>query len=187
MNKEQTLKFLEFSQSFLIGLIPAYIIVSIIIALELIIHELGHIIFGKLSYLVYGYSGSFTISNWFSHPLLPFIHLPQQTTTSGPVTGLFVFGGIFMMIFLWLFISNNLFKKTKDYSYYLLFVGFLLFELSGNFVCGTDNLTGLPLGLCNPFVKNLPAIISYLMIPFFAWKIQPLTLKLVKKITSTFQ
>ena len=181
MNHDRFIDFFKELLAYIIAIIPAYIIVSVLVSLELFIHEFGHITFGFLTNLLHGYEGSFYFSNMIQHPLIPFIHLPQQTTTTGPVTGSYIFGGVLLMIVIWWFVSSHLFKKTKDRSYYLLFIIFLLFELSGNLICGTDNLTGKPLGLCIPLIKNLPTYLMYILIIFFAWKLKPYFLKKVKK------
>lgn len=115
------------------------------------IHETGHIIFSLGDGLLKGKVNSFSINHYMAFPGTSLNILPQQTKIINGTGSLnFKLGGpIFtMIVFLGLSLLGYILSKKK--VWFLLFFAIVLFEVSGNIVCGTDNFYGAPLSMCNP-------------------------------------
>lgn len=117
------------------------------------IHEFGHILFGMGNRLLLGEKLSgIVISNWISHPLTPFLKIPQQTRIlNGNGSVNFILGGIILSILFWIFFSWVLYKGSKQKISLLIPLLIFIGEITGNYFCGTDNLTNNPLASCNNF------------------------------------
>jgi hypothetical protein len=130
------------------------------------LHEAGHVIFGFSNDLLQGKISSFAITSHVNHPFLPFIHLPQQTRALSGVSSLnFAMGGPIFNILIFLGISFIAFQRSGKKFWFLLFLSVLVFEVSGNIVCGTDNFVGNPLSICN---HQLDLVIQLLSTALFA-------------------
>jgi len=131
------------------------------------VHETGHIIFGGLNNEIkYGYFPQFKISAFTYHPFLKFIPLPQQTAIpNGLQSPNFALGGPFFMILIFAFLSYIGYKRSRKKSWFLLLLSIAMFEIYGNIICGTDNLTGNPLPSCIGWL-NTP--IQFLSIGLFS-------------------
>jgi hypothetical protein len=130
------------------------------------IHETGHILFGFGNSLLSGNATHFTISAWMSHPLLRFIPLPQQTKiVSGTGSANFALGGPFFMILIFLGISLFAYLKSRNPLWFLIFFSIVLFEISGDIICGTDNLINSPLAICN---HGLDLLLQFVSIAVFS-------------------
>lgn len=125
------------------------------------IHETGHIIFGFGNGLLIGKVTHFSISSWMPHPSFKFIFFPQQTKIlDGVGSANFALGGPMFMILIFLGISLFAYLRSKNPLWFLLFFSIVLFEISGNVICGTDNLTGNPLLSCNPGLNIFAQFVS---------------------------
>jgi hypothetical protein len=120
-------------------------------------HETGHIIFGFANNLLDGEVTSFAIGNWEHAPYLFFFKIPQQTVMVSPIinSANFMFGGPILNILIFIFISYIGYKGSGKKSWFFLAFWIFLFELFGNFLCGTDNLTGNPLSFCSSINQGL--------------------------------
>ncbi len=130
------------------------------------IHETGHIIFSFMDGLYRGEINKFAIINWENHPHIPFIKTPQRVKIiSGKGSLNFSMGGPIFIILGFLILSLLAYLRSKDKRWFFLFVSILLFEVSGNIICETDNPYGKPLFFCNP---SLDLTIQYLAIFIFS-------------------
>lgn len=132
------------------------------------IHEGGHIAYGFLgNFIEDGTIAKFSIENWIDMPLFSFIKLPQRTKIiEGNPSLNFVFGGIITIILISSFLAISYYKKSKNKNkkyVFLIPVIFAIHEISGNFICGTDNALGSPLELCNPFIGFLTKSIIWML------------------------
>ncbi|RLG09261.1 hypothetical protein DRN73_10205 [Candidatus Pacearchaeota archaeon] len=110
------------------------------------IHETGHIVFGIGDGILKGHINTPTISFWHSLPLLKFIKTPQQVKMPPGEGSLnFSLGGPFFSIIVFFGLSLFGYFISKEKKWFWLFFSILLFEISGNIICGTDNLIGSPL------------------------------------------
>ncbi|MCX6772327.1 MAG: hypothetical protein NTV88_00980 [Candidatus Micrarchaeota archaeon] len=103
-----------------------------------------------MSYLKTGEIPAFATSAWTDCTGLSFIKCPQQTKWmgGGDLTGAFTFGGVFLVIFVASLVSASLYKYSKNRLYLAFPVLYAISEIGGNVLCGTDNLTGAPYGVC---------------------------------------
>ncbi|MAG38685.1 hypothetical protein CMO90_01225 [Candidatus Woesearchaeota archaeon] len=136
------------------------------------IHEGGHIAYGFLGNLIEdGTITKFSIENWIDMPLFSFIKLPQRTKIiEGNPSLNFALGGIITIILMSTFLAILYYKKSKNKNkkyVFLLPIIFTIHEISGNFICGTDNITGNPLDLCNPFFGFLTKSIIWMLVGVF--------------------
>lgn len=114
------------------------------------IHESGHILFGFGNDLILGKISSFAITSHVGHPFFPFIPLPQQTKALSGIPSLnFAMGGPAFSIIIFLGISWLAYMRSGRKFWFLLFLAILIFEVSGNIICGTDNFFSNPLSVCN--------------------------------------
>ena len=138
------------------------------------IHETGHILFGFGDSLIKGKITHFSIGNFINHPLTPFILLPQQAKiVSGEGSLNFILGGPFFNMIVFFGLSLLGYKISKNKLWFLLFISIVLFEVSGNIICGTDNLYGGPLSICLPVLDKY---IQYFSIFLFSGVLFWLTL-----------
>lgn len=113
-------------------------------------HETGHILFGLGDGLIKGKINKFEIGNHVQHPLTSFILLPQQVKIiEGKGSLNFMLGGPIFNIILFFSLSLLGYKLSKNKLWFLLFISIVVFEISGNIICGTDNFTGNSLSICN--------------------------------------
>lgn len=130
------------------------------------IHESGHIIFGFMDGLIRSNITRFDIGNWVKDPFFKVIYLPQQTKIiQGQGSLNFALGGPLFSIMIFLGLSFIGYSISKEKKWFLLFLSILIFEISGNIICGTDNFYGNPLSLCN---KNIDLYIQYLCVFLFS-------------------
>lgn len=130
------------------------------------VHETGHMVFGFADGLIKGQTNSYSITSWVKSPFTPSIPLPQQTKiVSGGGSANFALGGPLFNMLIFLFLSFVGYNQSKKWYWFLLFFDLALFEISGNIICGTDNLTGGPLSMCHP---SLNLFILLFAISFFA-------------------
>lgn len=130
------------------------------------IHETGHIIFNFLDGLYKGEMNKLVISNWENHPFISFIKIPQQTKIiDGKGSLNFTMGGPIFTILIFFGLSLFAYLRSKDKKWFLLFISILLFEMSGNIICGTDNFYNRPFSFCN---HSFDLVIQYLAIFIFS-------------------
>ena len=136
------------------------------------IHETGHILFGFANGLLKGKVNSFDIGNWVGDPLTHFIPLPQQTRIIDGTGSLnFRLGGPLLTMIVFLGLSAFGYMLSKKKAWFLLFFAIVLFEVSGNIICGTDNFYGYPLSMCNPALDISLQILSiFLFAVVLAWE-----------------
>jgi hypothetical protein len=134
------------------------------------IHETGHIVFGSLDGLMRGERTSFTISAWSKGILTPEIPLPQQTKIiQGKGSLNFALGGPIFTILVFLALSAYGYIRSKKLYWFIPFICISLIEISGNVICGTDNLYFGPLSICNKSISLTIMLISIsLFSAFFA-------------------
>jgi hypothetical protein len=160
----------------LVPLICIFFIGPLLLCLSNYLHESGHILYGV--YGTWAQNGTFgviKITNWMSCPFLPCLMIPQQTgMVEGVNTYAFVFGGTVVTLSV-IFISSIWFylvSKNRNKTFVFLFPAlFLIQELVGNFLCGTDNFFGQPHVICenNPLVPWVLGFIPFLLgVPVFA-------------------
>lgn len=165
MNKIRLSRALYFSGIFIVSFC---IFLAIFFLIEHYIHETGHIMFGFAdNLLLKGKLTHFSISSWVPHPIIRFISLPQQTkiieNNYGSVN--FMLGGPTFTMLVFFVISLLAYLRSKNPLWFILFFSIVLFEISGNVICGTDNLSGNPLPTCN---HNLDLTAQYIAIVLFA-------------------
>lgn len=130
------------------------------------VHETGHMVFGFLDGLIKGNLTTFTIGAWMNHPFFHFIKLPQQTKIASGAGSLnFAMGGPILVILIFLGISIFAYLRSKNKLWFLLLLSILIFEISGNIICGTDNFYSVPLSLCN---HKIDLFLQYLSIGLFS-------------------
>ena len=130
------------------------------------IHETGHMVFGFADGLIKGNVTTFTISSWINHPFLHLPILPQQTKIVNGTPSLnFAMGGPIFMILLFLGLSLFAYARSRNKLWFLLFISILIFEVSGNIICGTDNPLGNPLSICN---HKIDLYLQYISIALFS-------------------
>lgn len=173
MESKFIIKFSEFCFKlifiFLLIIISIYIGI-LIYASSFYIHESGHIIFGFTdNLLLHGKIAKFTISSWVVFPLTPF-KIPQQARIiDGTSSWSFTFGGIMFTILVMTSISyyfyNKSINKNKKYVFIIPII-FLIHEIIGNFLCGTDNLYTKEYAICyknqiiNYIIKSIPFLLA---------------------------
>ena len=130
------------------------------------IHEVGHMVFGFADGLIKGNVTTFTITSWVNHPFLKLPILPQQTKVVNGTGSLnFAMGGPIFSILIFLGLSLFAYLRSGRKLWFLLFFSILIFEISGNIVCGTDNPFGNPLSICN---HQVDLTLQFLSIALFA-------------------
>ena len=130
------------------------------------IHEVGHMVFGFADGLIKGNVTTFTITSWVNHPFLKLPILPQQTKVVNGTGSLnFAIGGPIFSILVFLGLSLFAYMRSGRKLWFLLFISILIFEVSGNIICGTDNLFGNPLSVCN---HQLDLYLQYISIALFS-------------------
>jgi len=135
-------------------LFVAIILVSALVAVQHVVHEAGHLAGCHLTGVIWNLPVSCSISNTRMIPLYPGvleIPVPQQVRSEN-VNGspLVYFGGPFVgmavLTLLALYVKERL--KIENKAYWLLICAILLNDVYGNILCGTDNPTGQPYGIC---------------------------------------
>jgi hypothetical protein len=136
-------------------------------------HEFGHILYGFLNNLLFhGTISRFTVTNWVDFPPFPFLKAPQQVTiTDGDPSLNFALGGILFVILAWTVISLTVYRASRDVHRTWVFavpIVFAVLEVLGNFLCGTDNLSGVPQPFCEAgFIQSLLGSLPIvLLLPF---------------------
>lgn len=136
------------------ALFVAIALVSVLAALQHVVHEFGHLAGCHLTGVIWNLPVSCSISNTRVIPIYPGIlevSVPQQTRSEN-VNGssLVYFGGPFLsmavLTLLALYARGRLEIKSK--AFWLLICAILLNDVYGNVLCGTDNPTGQPYGIC---------------------------------------
>ena len=167
---------------YIIAFCIAFVSGIVLYCLSFYIHEGGHIADGFFDNLISkGIVAKFEISNWIECPILKVLKLPQQTRITYGYTSMnYAFGGIILTILVFSFFSYYYFKSSKNkykWAVFLFPILFIIHEIFGNFLCGTDNLNGNLYPLCassifiNYMIKSIPYL---LIIPFFILLIEPL-------------
>lgn len=129
------------------------------------LHESGHVLFGLGNNLLQGKPSSFSITSHVAHPFFSFIQLPQQTKALTNPSLNFAIGGPVFSILVFLGLSWMGYRRSGRKFWFLLVLSILLFEVSGNIICGTDNFIGNRLSMCN---LQLDIIIQYFAIFLFS-------------------
>lgn len=123
-------------------------------------------VFGFADGLIKGNVTTFTITSWVNHPFLKISILPQQTKIVNGTGSLnFAMGGPIFSILIFLGLSLFAYLRSERKLWFLLFLSILIFEISGNIVCGTDNPFGNPLSICN---RQIDLYIQFIAIALFA-------------------
>jgi hypothetical protein len=175
------------------GLFVGILFTSLIAGVGFYVHETGHILGCHLAGLLSGSQVSCNFSNWVKVPLYPGIielPAPQQTTSSVDVglSSLVYFGGpLLAMVFfasIGIIVQNRL--KIRNVVYWIIPAAFVSYELFGNILCGTDNLTNAPLGFCENVIAKLVLqwglslsvfTITYLLYPYIRQKFELITIR----------
>lgn len=169
--KKQTQEILNKISAIIIHLGLLVIVFYVFLAffpLTFYIHEGGHMAFGFMNNLITsGTITKFNVTDWSLHPLFKFIKLPQRTaivegTGNGSLN--FVFGGIITMFLISAFVAYNGYKFSKRKLWFLLPMLVLATELTGNYFCGTDNLTSNTLPACEQFNLNVFVHYAYFLL-----------------------
>src|SRR3989344_3363234 len=157
-------------ESYVITLGLSIFIAPLIFFLSFYVHEGGHMIYAILdNLLIYRRFPEIIISNWVDAPIFSFSKLPQQTMIlNGRFSLNFALGGIIFTLFVSIFLSYIFYKYSKNENKKWIFsfpVLFLLHDIAGNYICGTDNPTSLPLILCghSQIFHNTTIAIPFLM------------------------
>jgi len=130
------------------------------------IHEVGHMVFGFADGLLKGNVTTFTITSWVNPPFLKLPILPQQTKVVNGIGSLnFAMGGPIFDILVFLGLSLFAYLRSGRKLWFLLFLSILIFEVSGNIICGTDNPFNNPLSICN---HQLDISLQFLSITLFS-------------------
>lgn len=132
------------------------------------IHEFGHMIFGFFYNLALGKIASFHITSWVDLPFFGLIlKVPQQTTIiNGVSSAFFVYGGIIFGLSVMYAVSFYLFKKVNNRGKIIIAfmqLVFILFEVVGNYLCGTDNYAHTMLIDCS-YAQLIPENMIFLLL-----------------------
>jgi hypothetical protein len=123
-------------------------------------------VFGFADGLIKGNVTTFTITSWVNHPFLKLPILPQQTRVVNGTGSLnFAMGGPIFSILIFLGLSLFAYLRSGRKIWFLLFLSILIFEVSGNIICGTDNPFNNPLSMCN---HQLDLSLQFLSIAMFS-------------------
>ncbi|MCX8175485.1 MAG: hypothetical protein N3E51_04745 [Candidatus Micrarchaeota archaeon] len=138
-------------------LVATPIALAAMLFLSSCVHEFGHRLFGTVgSFYHTGKLPVFATSGWQNCTGIPAIPCPQQTyLVDGVATGGMLYGGPFLVIVVAALLAASLYKRTGKRLFLLFPLLYAVSEISANLVCGTDNLSGLPLPACKeyPFVE----------------------------------
>ncbi|MDD1674369.1 MAG: hypothetical protein LUQ13_01865 [Methanomicrobiales archaeon] len=180
--REILLRLIAFDIALILGAFLSYL--SIFVSFWF--HEFGHILYGFLNNLLLrGMISRFTVTNWVDFPPFPFLKAPQQVTiVDGDPSLNFALGGILFVILVWAAISLTVYHTSGDTHRTWVFVVplvFSLMEILGNFLCGTDNLSGVPQPICemsavHPLLGVLPLM---LLLPFTILLYQPVQIRVI--------
>lgn len=153
------------------------------------VHEAGHWIFGFIyNLIVYGIIAEFKITSW-KDTAISFLKIPQQTSIiKGNPSFFLTFGGIFFGVFIVSIIAYMIYyriKRKNKIFVVIIPIIFVIFEIVGNFLCGTDNYLGNGNSLVSCSDNILGIIRDYilvlLIIPAF-YIIYPSVRNLLKKV-----
>lgn len=115
------------------------------------VHEFGHRLVGSVgSFYHTGKLPEFSTTGWDNCTGVSFILCPQQTKMiSGVPTAGMAYGGPFLVILTVALVSASLYKRSKNALFVLFPVLYAINEITGNIICGTDNVSGAPLAACS--------------------------------------
>lgn len=127
----------------------AYIASVILLCFSFYVHEFGHILFGFIDNILHLKFALPRISNYVNCTILP---VPQQTINISPSL-MFALGGVAFAILFFLTVAHYFSKKLKKYTvfFYLVAFTFVIREIFGNIIFGTDNFIGKPLLEANAY------------------------------------
>lgn len=137
------------------ALFAAIILISVIVFFQHIVHEAGHLAGCHLTGLIWNLPVSCSITNIRMIPIYPgILEIPApQQTRSDNVFGspLVYYGGPLLSMAFFVLLAFYLKERLKieNKAYWLLLCALLLNEVYGNILCGTDNPTGQPYGICS--------------------------------------
>jgi len=147
------------------------------------IHESGHIGLALVGHFMNNNLSSNITVVWMQLPILP-ISVPQRTHIDGQTLSTVVYGGSYMAVFAAIVVYAIIQKwsnlRNKDYAILIPAV-ILLHEYIGDYLCGTDNLTGNALTDCRGVLWIVSVVSFYLLIPVIAFLIYPEIKKRVAK------
>ena len=132
----------------------AIILASALVWFQHTFHETGHYIGCVSTGFITKAPALCYWSNWTNIPLYPGVlevPAPQQTTSKNVAyTPLVYFGGPFLSILLIIALAIYLKDRLRitQNAYWLVPLAFILQEVCGNMLCGTDNPWNAPLALC---------------------------------------
>ena len=165
----------------------AIILASLLLAAQYFVHEGGHLAGCYLTGWAWQLPVSCSITNIRTIPIYPGIleiSAPQQTQSDN-VHGspLVYFGGpvLSIVFFILLGVCLNYALKCKSKAYWLIFCGFILSEIYGNALCGTDNPTGNPFDIC-----KMPALALFNQLVLVIFAIIPITYLLYPSALRTY-
>jgi len=170
MQKDWSLSF----SALMFSLLIALSLTLLIVPLFYYVHEGGHIAVGLIGHLANNnLTSNFTITNWMNYS---FLKLPQQTKPEGSTNQLFMFGGMIATVSVSLLAAILVRKYTKARNRRFVFLIpaiFFVYEIVGDFMCGTDNWTSKPLVDCSGPLQIFMTYLMFLLIPAIAFLFYP--------------
>jgi hypothetical protein len=169
------------------ALFVAIALISILVFFQHIVHEAGHLAGCHLTGIVWNLPVSCSITNTRLIPIYPgILEIPApQQTRSDNVYGspLVYFGGPFLSMAFFALIAIYLKERLKieNKAYWLILCAVLLNEVYGNILCGTDNQTGQPYGVC-----SIPALTFFNQWGIAALAVISLTILLHPVVLKTY-
>jgi len=158
------------------ALFVAIILASVLLTAQYFVHEGGHLAGCHLTGVLWHLPVSCSITNIKMIQIYPGIleiTAPQQTQSDNVRGSALVYLGgpaLSIIFFILLAICLKYTLKIENKAYWLVFLGFILSEIYGNSLCGTDNLTGQPFEIC-----KVPALALFNQWVLVIFVVLPLT------------
>ncbi|MFH0874712.1 MAG: hypothetical protein V1859_02155 [archaeon] len=161
--------------AFLVALIPAYLIGVATYCGHFYIHEAGHMIFGSFDNLIHGRPSEYRITTYSSCPSMEFFKIPHQVLMAEGKPSLnYALGGSITVMIVIVFLTLITYKLTKNKLSYAFPFLFLIHEIFGNNLCGTDNIRGAPLDICRTtFIGSIIPYFFYFYMALIAILLTP--------------
>ena len=137
--------------SSLSSMLIAIVLLGTLYPFTFYLHESGHILFGTMHGKLFGYETEYAISNWETEKIMNVIPIivPQQTVVlQGRFSSWFIFGGSILIMGFSTLLAALLRRKVNSRWVWGIPAAFLFHELTGNYLCGTDNLMRQPYAIC---------------------------------------
>ncbi|MFH2020592.1 MAG: hypothetical protein ABIJ34_04210 [archaeon] len=174
--------------AFLVALVPAYLIGVATYCGQFYVHEAGHMFFGSFDNLIHGIPSEYRITAYTSCPTMEFFKIPHQVLmVEGKPSLNYALGGSIVVMVVVVFLTLITYKLTKNKIAFGFPALFLIHEIFGNNLCGTDNIRGAPLEICRTTIigKVVPnffyfyvALIALLFTPWISKHVMDKILRL---------